>query len=180
MMPGAERSFWTQPEWIALYTKPRAEKQVYQRLLQRGLEAYLPLIRQLRQWSDRKKWIEVPLFSSYVFVRVDRKSYEAAVRTYGVVRCVWFNGRPAFIPASQIEAIRRFIEGNVPMEVTNSGAIQPGDWVEIEEGPFRGIQGEVVQVRGKNRFVIRIDAIGAALSVECEGWQLRKLERVSI
>jgi len=179
-MHGAERPVWTHPEWIALYTKPRAEKQVYQRLVQKGMEAYLPLIRQLRQWSDRKKWIEVPLFSSYVFARVDRKSYEVAVRTYGIVRAVWFNGRPAFIPATQIEAIRRFLEGNVAMEVINSRAVQPGDWVEIAEGPFRGIQGEVVQIRGASRFLIRIDAIGAALSIECEGWQLRKLERVNI
>ncbi len=172
--------FWTQPQWIALYTKPRAEKQVYQRLQQKGITAFLPLIRQLRQWSDRKKWVEVPLFTSYVFACVDRKRYESAVRTNGVVRCVWFHGRPAFIPESQIEAIRRFIAGDLELEVRNSREIQPGDQVEIAEGPFRGIRGEVVQIRGKERFLVRIEAIGAALAVECEGWKLRKLERIKL
>ena len=77
-------------KWYAIYTRPRAEKQVCQRLVEQGIEAYLPIRKTMRQWSDRKKMVEVPLFTSYVFVHIDRRFYDDVVRTHGVVKYITF------------------------------------------------------------------------------------------
>lgn len=166
--------FWNSPQWIAFYTQPRAEKKVYERLLQQGFIAYLPLIKRLRQWSDRKKWIESPLFPNYVFAKLTQREYTTAIRTPGIVCAVWFSGKPVFVPEEQIEAIQRFIENGFSLTVHPITEIVPGDFVKIVSGPFRGITGEVLRIKGKERFVIRINAIGTAVSVELQGWYLQK------
>ena len=77
-------------KWYAVYTRPRFEKQVVKALLDQGIEGYLPLIKTMRQWSDRKKMVEVPLFSSYVFVHINRSAYDQVLQTQGVVKYISF------------------------------------------------------------------------------------------
>ena len=77
-------------KWIAVYTKPRHEKTVSNELYKKGYEVYLPLLKERRKWSDRKKWIEFPLFRSYLFVRTDIKNVLFVVQTYGVVKIIKF------------------------------------------------------------------------------------------
>ena len=103
MLPSKEK------KWYALYTKSRTEKKVYQLLTEKGIDTYLPLIKTLKQWSDRKKWVEEPLFRSYIFIKITEKERLNAIRTDGVVRMITFQGKPVSIPNKQIEAVRAYI-----------------------------------------------------------------------
>ena len=95
--------------WYALYTRSRHEKKVDYQLREKGIESYLPLQRVLRKWSDRKKWVEEPLFRCYVFVHVDPANRLRALQTFGVVRFVTFSDEPAVVRDDEIENIRRIL-----------------------------------------------------------------------
>ena len=103
--------------WYAIYTRSRSEKKLYKELLDKGVESYLPLKKELRVWSDRKKWVESPLFTSYVFVKVSEREYYDAISSHWAVRYVCFEGRAVPIPDSQIESLKKsslqsFVEAN--------------------------------------------------------------------
>jgi len=154
------------PRWHALYTRARFEKKVDFLLKQKGLESYLPLQNVVRQWSDRKKTVEMPLFSCYVFVHIPQRQHELAVQTYGVVRMVGFNGRPSVILDEEIEAIRRVLK-EVPV-VEPVAYLRSGRRVEIVRGPLMGLRGRLVEMRGSHRFIIAIEEIQQALSIEID------------
>ena len=150
--------------WYALYTKARAEKKVCAELQQKGIEAYLPLRRVLRHWSDRKKWVELPIISSYVFVHIRTDEYRQAFELKGVVRYVSHNGRAVVIPDHEIEAMRQTVTSNITFNVETSD-IQKGQIVTIASGPLKGITGEVLEVQGDRKFYMRISHIGYTLIV---------------
>jgi transcription antitermination factor NusG len=152
----------SQKHWYALYTKPRWEKKVYEDLKKRGITAYLPLLKTLKQWSDRKKMVEEPLFKSYLFVFVDRSEYYEAVKSIGVVKYITFNGRAVAIPEQEIEAINAYInEGDARIEYTESYSI--GDVVEVQFGTMKGLMGKLIEVQGKHRVLVEISGIGERL-----------------
>ena len=95
--------------WYAVYTRPRSEKRVYEQLNDKNVETFLPLVTRTRQWKDRKKKVDMPLFNSYLFVRIDYKDRFPVLQTSGVVKIVTFNGVPAVVPDWQIESLRRMI-----------------------------------------------------------------------
>lgn len=148
--------------WYALYTKPRAEKKACQELLRKGINAYLPLVRTLRQWSDRKKWVEEPLFKSYLFVSIDRDSYYDCLNTPGIVRGVTFEGRPVAIPSQQILAVKMFVDNKEILPV-NKAFFEPGKKVEVTRGPLRGLTGELLHYEGRHAVKIGIDTIGQSV-----------------
>jgi transcriptional antiterminator RfaH len=142
--------------WYALYTRPRHEKIVLRELERDGHTAYLPLQKTLQQWSDRKKWVEKPLFHSYVFVQAaDHQFYEIS-RTMGVARFVKTDGRPARIPEKQIDQLRLMINSNEPIEVSTED-FEPGVEVEVTHGSLKGLNGELLKIDDKNRVMVRID-----------------------
>ena len=98
-------------KWIAVYTKPRHEKTVSNDLYKKGYEVYLPLLREKRKWSDRKKWIEFPLFKSYLFVKTDIKNSLSVVQSYGVVKIIKFGEKVGIVQNEIIDSIRLMIEG---------------------------------------------------------------------
>jgi transcription antitermination factor NusG len=152
------------PHWYALYTRPRFEKKVDFTLRKKGLESYLPLQTIFRQWSDRRKKIEEPLFSGYVFVRIPLRDRIFAVQTDGVVRMVSFNGTPSPIPDAEINAIKNILERADCFETTQYLAI--GNRVEVIRGPFKGVRGLLSEHRGRKRLLIGIEQIRQAISVE--------------
>lgn len=162
--------------WYAIYTRSRREKQVAQLLSEYGVDVYLPLQRKLRQWSDRKKWVEVPYINSYVFVKTSEKEYYDILNTQGVVRYVAFNGKAASIPEWQIEAMKKALSSDV--HVTFSGhRFRKGEKVQIEKGALMGFEGEVVKDSdGKKKVMIRIGEIGISMMVHMELNDLRKME----
>lgn len=151
-------------KWYAIYTKPRNEKKIAKELTKKGIENYCPLVKTLRQWSDRKKKVEVPLINSYIFVKVSEKEYYNALNTPGVVKYVTFSGKTAPIRDSQIEAIRIMLDNNLEYELRTE-RFKKGQEVEIAYGALSGMKGEIIEFSGKNHLLIRIENIGYSLVV---------------
>lgn len=146
--------------WYALYTKPRQEKKVVTRLEQIDIEVYCPLIIQVRQWSDRKKKVEVPLLPSYVFVKLAPQDRDKAFQVPGVVRYLYWLGQPAIIREEEINLLQEWLQNKVTsFEVRG---IQPGDSFEIPKGPFVGKKGIVYKVE-KNHLILVLEGLGVKI-----------------
>ncbi len=162
------------PKWYAIYTHPRAEKQVHARLIEVDVETYLPLQKTYRQWSDRKKLIEKPLLSSYVFVKVIPVEFPKVYKAEGVVKFVSFEGHPVAIPQKQIDNLRLLIDSNAEVEVT-SEKFEKGDEVEVIMGSMIGLTGELIKIGRKKRVIIRIDKLEQNIVLTIPVTFLRKL-----
>ena len=149
-------------QWFAVYVKSRSEKKVHQTLLLQDVESFLPLQKRLKQWSDRKKWIEEPLIRSYLFVKICDKEYYKVLNTYGVVRYVTFLNKAISIPEWQIDMLKKTVNLKIESEVTRE-IMHTGAHVEVISGPFQGIQGQLVDFLGKKMFLVEISHIGHSL-----------------
>jgi transcription antitermination factor NusG len=168
--------------WYACYTRARHEKRVTELLLERGVEAYLPLVGRLRQWHDRRKLVELPLFPSYVFARFRISELGRILATPGVVDVVRFARDPSAIPAAEIDNVRRLTSA---LRTVHSSAAAPqlvpiieeGEPVRIVSGPFAGIEGSIAQLRSGNRALIRvgIEIIRQGIQVEVGTASVRPL-----
>lgn len=148
--------------WYAVYTKPRWEKKVSSLLAEKGIEAYCPLSRIRKKWSDRVKWVEEPVFKSYVFVHIDMDTAEPEVRiTNGVLNFVYWVGKPARIKPVEIDRIRRFLNEyeNVTVEALD---LRPNDAVVITAGVLMEKEGKVLK-RSGNTVTIEIASLGYRL-----------------
>lgn len=162
--------------WYAIYTKPKHERKVYKELSDKKQEVFLPLVMRLRQWKDRKKWLETPLFTSYLFVRIDYKYRHIILETNGVVKIVSFRGVPAVIPDWQIDAVKQMLKH--PETLRLEKYIRPGEMVQVTDGPFKGLKGTVVKLRNETRLLITIEGIMQSVSVEIESDFLKRYEEV--
>lgn len=160
--------------WYAVYTRPRFEKKVAERLEEMGIIAYLPLQKKLRQWSDRKKWVQIPLFSSYVFVKIDRNSYDDVLKTDGVVKYIFFEGKAAVIPQEQIDNLRIIVDSNAEVEST-SDRFRKGDKVRVNGGALKGLTGILINQRGRKKVIVQVDRIDQNLIVEVPGGLVEKI-----
>ena len=152
--------------WIVVRSKPRSEKIAYAQLKEKGIEAYLPLLKERRKWSDRKKWVEFPLFSSYLFAKIEIKNSIFVLQTNGVSSLVKFGEVIAIVQDEVVHAIKLAIDGGY--QLTPAEYFIAGNAVEVIEGPMRGVKGIVAQLKGKDRLVIKIDAIQQALSIDID------------
>ena len=148
--------------WHVVYTNPRAEKRVYQLLEKNRIEAFLPLKKTLKLWSDRKKWVEEPLFNSYVFVFVSEKEYMQVLQIPGIVRYITFSGKAATVPAAQIELIRRLLMSDAEMEISRH-VFKPGERVKVNAGQLMGLEGELVSLHSEKRLLVRIHEMDRSL-----------------
>lgn len=154
--------------WHAVYTKSRAEKKAQQELQTQGIEAFLPVQRKLRQWSDRKKWVEIPLMSGYLFVRICRKEYDQVLQSNYVVSYVRFDGTAAIVPDEQIECLKLMLkQENTPVEITRE-KLKPGQMVEVISGPLMGLKGKLQKMRGKKKVAIELQQLGYSALIEIE------------
>lgn len=164
-------------KWYAVYTKSRAEKKVKMLLDRYGINNYLPLMKVLRQWSDRKKWVEEPLIRSYIFVHIaDDKEYLRVLETDHVVRFITFQGKPAIIPDHQIENIQLLLASEHDLEVTPE-EFEKGDEIEVIAGQLKGLQGSLIEKRGRKRVQVKLEAIGQSILVEVAIAYLKKKNR---
>lgn len=161
-------------KWYAIYTKPRAEKQVNQRLLEKGVETFLPLQKTYRKWSDRKKLVEIPLLPSYLFIKTKVKNFHHVYRIQGIVKFISFEGKPVSIPEKQINNIRLLVNSDALFEVS-SEKFAKGDNVEVISGSLIGLRGELIKIGNKNRVVIRIDRLDQNLLLKIPVAFLRKM-----
>jgi len=150
--------------WYAAYTKSRSEKMALKRLLENGFEAYLPIQRKRRQWSDRLKWVEEPLIRSYIFIKVNESDYYNAINTPGLVCYVTFEGKAAPIPDRQIELLKILLNEGADMEVSNE-RFAPGQKIIVVSGTLVGMQGEMVEYRGRKKVLVRLGSTGTNLLV---------------
>ena len=151
-------------KWYAIYTAPKAEKKISTRLLQQGIDHYLPTQKLLKQWSDRKKWVEEPLFRSYLFVYIDEALYYQVLNTNGVVKFVTFGGQAATIPAYQIETIRRLLMDSNDLEITQE-ELELGTPIEVIAGPLMGTLGELISIRGEKRIAVKIHTLDTSVLI---------------
>ena len=163
--------------WIVVRSKPRSEKIAYAQLKEKGIEAYLPLLKERRKWSDRKKWVEFPLFSSYLFAKIEIKNSIFVLQTHGVSSLVKFGEEIAIVQDEVVNAIKLAIDGGY--KLTPAEYFIAGNAVEVIEGPMRGVKGIVVQLKGKDRLVIKIDAIQQALSIDIDTRFIKNIKRKS-
>lgn len=136
----------------------------------------MPLIERVHQWKDRKKRVSTPLFTSYVFIKIELKDRYYSLQTHGVVRLVSFGGKPATIPDWQIEQLKQVIEH--PETVKLEHYLREGDWVQVIDGPFRNIKGRLKELRGETRVVINIDGIYQSASFVIDKSLVEKTEAV--
>ena len=155
-----------QPRWYAIYVNSRAEKKVEAELTSKEVEAFLPLKKSLRKWSDRKKWVDMPLIPGYCFVKIALKNNLKVLQTNHVVGFVRFEGRPAVIQERQIDFLKRMLkQSDYTWEITHEQFV-PGQKVEIVAGPFIGLEAELITVKGKKRVGVRIEQINNTLMVD--------------
>ena len=141
--------------WYVLYTKPRQEKKVADSLNAIGIEAYCPLVTVVKQWSDRKKKVQIPLINSYVFVYIEEHQREEVFKVSGIVRYLFWLGKPAVVRAIEIEALKKSLEGIVTsFEVS---AIQKDTIYKIPEGPFQGFEGIVKNINATTIQLLLVD-----------------------
>ena len=160
--------------WTAFYTKPRSEKKAATRLQSRGFEIYCPVRTVLKQWSDRKKKIKEPVFTSYLFARVDETARQQILMDASIVASVFWLKAPVVIRDQEIEAIRAFLD-EYPEAEGAALEINPGDHATIKAGPLSGETGVVIQTR-KNKAVLQIKNLGLELKAEVA---VNKLDLVS-
>jgi transcription antitermination factor NusG len=164
----------SEEKWYALYTRPRAEKLVFQRLVEEGIETFLPLQKTYRMWSDRKKLVEKPLLPSYIFVKTNNKNFPKVYKTNGVVKFVSFEGQPVSIPQNQIDNLRLLINSDAEIEVSFE-KLAPGDNVKVINGSLIGLTGELIKIGSHNRVVVRIDRLDQNLILKIPKAFLRKV-----
>ena len=109
------------------------------------IKYYLPLVKKLRLWSDRKKWVEMPLFNGYIFVQPKPSERDQVLQILGVVKYLKYNGADAQVSSREIEVIQRLIEKGYHLESGAAGSLRKGDKVKIEQGPLKGIEAEVLK-----------------------------------
>lgn len=161
-------------KWFAVYTRPRWEKKVATTLTQQQITNYCPLNKVTRQWSDRKKTVEEPLFTSYVFVKLAEKQLSLLRKTDGILNLVHWLGRPAVIQEAEIELIRQFLQEHQHVKVAQT-ALQVNDAIKVTQGSFSDKKGTVVALK-TNTVKIALPSLRFTLYVEVEKSAIEKME----
>jgi transcriptional antiterminator RfaH len=175
--PGVDRMIKQAPaNWYAVQTRARNEKAISERLQEQGLTTFLPLVTEIRRWSDRKKKVELPLFSCYVFVKLVPSNNDERMRVFrtsGVFRIVSVRGEAVPIPDEQIDALRTVVTQQVPW--TPYPFLKVGQRVRIRGGSLEGVEGVLLSHSGDRTLIISIDAIQRSLAVRVEGYDVEPL-----
>ena len=163
--------------WHALYVKSRAEKKVLSQLEEMGIKAYLPLITRVKQWSDRRKKVEEPLFKSYVFVFSNEKEHIPILNVYGVVKFVSFERKAVIVPENEIIAIKRYIDNPDENEDERDHMVlEKGQTVRVTNGPMQGLKGTLISVKNKNHLLVYIESVGQHLLVSIPRTKVEPIE----
>jgi transcriptional antiterminator RfaH len=151
--------------WKALYVASRSEKKVVARLTELGIEAYLPLKKEKKQWSDRKKIVISPLINGYVFVKISAPQRDLVFKANGVLQYVRSEGKDAIIREEEINVLKSIEEKGYYADAKPLEKISPGDRTTIIYGPFKGMTGIVERLSGKDVYTLNLESIGYALKI---------------
>lgn len=163
-------------QWYAVYVRANSERKLFDNLKEKNIECYLPMRKVLKYWSDRKKWVEEPLFKCYIFVKVSYKEFFTVLNTPGAVCYISFGGRAQSIPENQITNIKMFLAQKEHEITVSHERIQRGVLVEVLHGSFKGIKGEVINILGQSRLLVRIDSMNCSLYANIERDEVMLLE----
>jgi len=153
-------------KWYAIYTKPRWEKKIDSVLIRKGVESWCPLQKIERQWSDRKKIIEDPLFKSYVFVRIDTTERSKVLMTDGVLNFVHYLRKPAVIKNEEIDTIKKYLaEKDARIFVISLEGFAEETKIKVNHGVFMGNEGTVIR-GGKKKVYVKLESLGQVMVVE--------------
>lgn len=150
--------------WYVVYTKPKWEKKVAEKLNEIGIECYCPLIIQIKQWTDRKKKVEVPLFNSYVFVQLEDTDRNSVFQISGVVRYLFWLGKPAIVRDEEIKIIKTSLASPNLSDVSVT-SIQVGDRIKLESGAFSN-QDATVQEISNTYYTLVLESLGCVLKIK--------------
>jgi transcription antitermination factor NusG len=159
-------------KWFAVQTRARHEKVVVQRLSDKGMSTFLPLVKQVHRWSDRQKTVELPLFGCYVFVKLVPTNHERqrVLLVDGVLKFVGSVGEGTAIPDEQIETIRTLVEEGLPY--SSHPFLKIGQRVRIRSGALDGVEGVLVSRCGERSLIVSLDAIQRSLAIRIEGYDV--------
>ncbi len=150
--------------WYVLYCRSRNEKKIAITLEKMGIEVYCPMVSEVRQWSDRKKKVNTPLFTCYVFVKLKEKEREQVFQVNGVVRYLFWLGKPAIVKEEEIQAIRNWMEDDNVLEMVVAD-FSPGDRMTIPNGVLKDQEGIIKEV-GQNKVRIVLLGLGCTVTVK--------------
>jgi transcription antitermination factor NusG len=161
--------------WYALHTHARHERVVEHRLLEQGMETFLPVVQEVHRWSDRKKKVEVPLFSCYVFVHcaLTDEDRTRVHRVDSVLGFVGVRGQGMPIPDEQIASIRTVLEQATPWR--SHPFLKAGQRVRVRGGALEGVEGVFLSENGDHSLIISIDAIQRSMAVRIDGYDIEPL-----
>jgi transcription antitermination factor NusG len=152
--------------WLVGYTMPRSEKKLHQKLLRDGVETFLPLCKKTKQWSDRKKVIEEPLFPNYIFIKVSPIQRFKLLKWRELVRYICFDGKPTVVRDEEIDGIKRLLEKDINISREESLRRLPaGAQVIVKDGCFKGFKGVLVREESNEKVVIMVESIQQALTL---------------
>ena len=150
--------------WYPIYTRSRFEKKTQAELIKKQIVSYLPLKKTIKQWSDRKKIVEEPLLSSYLFIYISAKEYNDVLLTHGFSRFIYFSGKIAHLPDKQLEDLKMLLAHSSDLEII-SYDISLGEKVLIKAGPFKGIIAELVSLKNKKGIILRLQNLGCSIMI---------------
>jgi transcription antitermination factor NusG len=153
------------PEWYVFYVTAKHERKAEALLIRDGFEPYLPLIKTLKYWKQRKKWLEEPLFKSYIFVKVKKNQLYDVLQIPSIITYVRFSGEPAIIRQQHIDLIKELIINKTKFELSTK-TIKVGEAIKLKTGPFKGQKGVVKEIRGKKRLLVSLESINFTLEIE--------------
>jgi len=156
--------FWQQPRWYAIKTRSRHEKRVRDQLVQRDVDTFLPLCESWRQWKDRKKKVELPLFPGYCFARFPLVEKLRVLNVLGVANLVGINGRPEPIHEDELAAIQQLVSTKLLYDP--HPFLQEGMDVEVVRGPLAGVRGKLLRKDRVTRLVLAVTLVRQAAVVE--------------
>jgi transcription antitermination factor NusG len=158
--------------WYAIHARPRHEKWIAGQLQEKRVVTFLPLLQQIRQWSDRRSRVEVPMFSCYAFVRITQTTEERmkVLRTPGVLGFVGNERQGTPIPDEQIENLRTAIRGKIPCAV--HPFIQIGQRVRVRGGSLDGIEGILVRQGEAQSLVVSVELLHRSVAIRVEGYDI--------
>ena len=146
-------------KWLVFYTKSRHEKKTGEYLTKRGFEVFIPLHKVVRQWSDRKKKVEVPLFNSYIFVHDTFDKIPQILQTPGISWNIRYNDKPAVLRDEELNIIQRFLSSGFFIETSSAPSLNAGDEVEVIDGALKGLKGRVIHSSAGDKLSVLLESI---------------------
>jgi transcriptional antiterminator NusG len=165
-------------KWKVVYIASRQEKKVAKQLEREGIQYYLPLYKKLSQWSDRKKWVEFPLFNGYLFVKPDAWQRDKVLEIPGVVAYLRYNKEDAQVKEEEIVTIQKITTSGYSLETIHTPEdFEIGEYVIVAEGPLKGQRVDILRRNNSEEFLVSFDTLGQSIKISLPYQVIRKVKQ---